>query len=90
MTARRACHNFGASFSITRLKVGDVNDKSCWNCGHSQEHHTIAGGCSFAPDGAERCDCPRYEDSEYYGEQRKRDTYTLSDRRRIGQGRPRR
>jgi hypothetical protein len=37
-----------------------------------------------------RCDCPRYEDSEYYGEQRKRDTYTLSDRRRLGQGRPRR
>jgi hypothetical protein len=55
-----------------------------------QEHHTIAGGCSFAPEGGERCDCPRYEDSEYSGEQRKRDTYTLSDRRRIGQGRPRR
>jgi hypothetical protein len=70
--------------------VGDVNDRTCWNCGHPQEHHTIAGGCSFAPGGGERCDCPRYEDSEYHGEQRKRDTYTLSDRRRIGQGRPRR
>jgi hypothetical protein len=46
------------------------------------EYHTIAGGCSFARDG-ERCDCPRYEDSEYFGEQRKRDTYTLSDRRRL-------
>jgi hypothetical protein len=60
-----------------------VNDRSCWNCGHSQERHTIAGGCSFAPEGGERCDCPRYEDSEYSGEQRKRDTYTLSDRRRL-------
>jgi hypothetical protein len=59
-----------------------VNDRVCWNCGHLHEYHTIAGGCSFAPDG-ERCDCPRYEDSEYYGEQRKRDTYTLSDRRRL-------
>jgi hypothetical protein len=67
-----------------------VNDRSCWNCGHLHEYHTIAGGCSFAGEGKERCDCPRYEDSEYYGEQRKRDTYTLSDRRRIGQGRPRR
>ena len=67
-----------------------MNDRTCWNCGHLQEHHTIAGGCSFAPGGEGRCDCPRYEDSEYYGEQRKRDTYTLSDRRRIGQGRPRR
>jgi hypothetical protein len=70
--------------------VGDVNERVCWNCGHLQEHHTIAGGCSFAREGGERCDCPRYEDSEYHGEQRKRDTYTLSDRRRIGQGRPRR
>ena len=66
-----------------RVKVGDVNDRSCWNCGHAQGDHTIAGGCSFAPGGEERCDCPRYEDSEYYGEQRKRDTYTLSDRRRL-------
>jgi hypothetical protein len=55
-----------------------------------QQYHTIAGGCSFAPGNEQRCDCPRYEDSEYDGEQRKRDTYTLSDRRRIGQGRPRR
>ena len=67
-----------------------MNDRSCWNCGHLQEHHTIAGGCSFKRGNEEPCDCPRYEDSEYYGEQRKRDTYTLSDRRRIGQGRPRR
>jgi hypothetical protein len=63
--------------------VGEVNDRSCWNCGHAQERHTIAGGCSFTPEGGERCDCPRYEDSEYSGEQRKRDTYTLSDRRRL-------
>ncbi|MDT5294280.1 MAG: hypothetical protein QOJ76_1160 [Acidobacteriota bacterium] len=48
-----------------------------------QEYHTIAGGCSFALAGGERCDCPKYEDSEYNGEQRKRDTYTLSDRRRL-------
>ena len=60
-----------------------MNDRSCWNCGHLQGQHTIAGGCSFAGEGAQRCDCPRYEDSEYYGEQRKRDTYTLSDRRRL-------
>jgi hypothetical protein len=52
-----------------------------------QQYHTIAGGCSFAPGGEQRCDCPRYEDSEYYGEQRKRDTYTLSDRRRLSQRR---
>jgi len=68
-----------------------VNDRVCWNCGHLQGHHTIAGGCSFAPEGAaQRCDCPRYEDSEYSGEQRKRDTYTLSDRRRLTlrKGRP--
>jgi hypothetical protein len=60
-----------------------VNERVCWNCGHSQGHHTIAGGCSFAREGGERCDCPRYEDGEYSGEQRKRDTYTLSDRRRL-------
>ena len=60
-----------------------MNDRSCWNCGHSQEHHTIAGGCSFAAEGAGRCDCPRYEDSEYSGEQRKRDTSPLYDRRRL-------
>ncbi|MDT7808038.1 MAG: hypothetical protein QOJ70_1851 [Acidobacteriota bacterium] len=63
--------------------MGDVNDRVCWNCGHLQEYHTIAGGCSFAPEGSGRCDCPKYEDSEYNGEQRKRDTYTLSDRRRL-------
>ena len=59
-----------------------MNDRTCWNCGHLHEYHTIAGGCSFAR-GEERCDCPRYEDSEYFGEQRKRDMYTLSDRRRL-------
>lgn len=73
------CHNVSAL--ISKVKVGDVNDRVCWNCGHLQEHHTIAGGCSG--EGAERCDCPRFEDSEYYGEQRKRDTYTLSDHRRL-------
>jgi hypothetical protein len=61
----------------------EVKERVCWNCGHFQEHHTIAGGCSFAREGGEPCDCPRYEDSEYSGEQRKRDTYTLSDRRRL-------
>jgi len=66
-----------------------VNDRTCWNCSHAQELHTIAGGCSFTRDG-ERCDCPRYEDSEYFGEQRKRDTYTLSDRRRLNLRRARR
>ena len=60
-----------------------MNERVCWNCGHSQANHTIAGGCSFAPEGSERCDCPRYEDGDYYGAQRKRDTYTLSDRRRL-------
>ena len=60
-----------------------MNDRVCWNCGHLQEYHTIAGGCSFGGEAAGRCDCPRYEDSEYYGEQRKRDMYTLSDRRRL-------
>ena len=63
-----------------------MKDRVCWNCGHPYEHHTIAGGCSFGREG-ERCDCPRYEDSEYYGEQRRRDTYTLSDRRRLTGGR---
>ena len=67
-----------------------MNDRACWNCGHLHEYHTIAGGCSFARVGGERCDCPRYEDSEYYGEQRKRDTYTLSDRRRLNLRRARR
>ena len=43
-----------------------------------------------APGGEQRCDCPRYEDSEYYGDQRKRDMYTLSDRRRLSLRRERR
>ena len=62
-----------------------MNDRFCWNCGHFHAYHTIEGGCSFRPGGesGERCDCPRYEDSEYFGEQRKRDLYTLSDRRRL-------
>jgi hypothetical protein len=59
-----------------------MNDRTCWNCGHQQEYHTIAGGCSFTDNG-EPCDCHAYEDSEYQGEQHKRDTYTLSDRRRL-------
>ena len=69
--------------------MSEVNDRVCWNCGHLHEYHTIAGGCSFAREG-ERCDCPRYEDSEYDGEQHKRDTYTLSDRRRLSLRRARR
>ncbi len=60
-----------------------MNDRSCWNCGHLQQYHTTAGGCAFARGEEQRCDCPRYEDSEYFGEQRKRDMYTLSDRRRL-------
>lgn len=67
-----------------------MNDRSCWNCGHAQGRHTIEGGCSFASEAGERCDCPRYEDSEYSGEQRKRDTYTLSDRRRLSLNRGKR
>jgi len=59
-----------------------MNDRTCWNCGHLHEQHTIAGGCSFAREG-EHCDCRVYEDGEYNGEQRKRDTYTYSDRRRL-------
>lgn len=59
-----------------------MNERLCWNCGHYQGQHTIAGGCSHAR-GDERCDCPRYEDGEYLGEQRKRDTYTNSDMRRL-------
>jgi hypothetical protein len=51
--------------------------------------HTIAGGCSFAREG-EHCDCREYEDGEYRGEQRKRDTYTNSDKRRMNQRRERR
>jgi hypothetical protein len=63
-----------------------VNDRSCWNCGHAQGRHTFEGGCSVEVEGA-RCVCPRYEDGEYYGQQRKRDTYRLSDMRRLGQRR---
>lgn len=59
-----------------------MNDRTCWNCGHLHEQHTIAGGCAFAREG-EHCDCRTYEDGEYNGEQRKRDTYTYSDRRRL-------
>jgi len=69
-------------FNLGRRGVAS-DDRTCWNAGIRRvPHHR--GRCSFAPEGAERCDCPRYEDSEYYGEQRKRDTYTLSDRRRLG------
>jgi hypothetical protein len=60
-----------------------MNDNSCWNCGHSHAQHTVRSGCSYKL-GGEKCDCPRYEDSEYYGEQRKRDMYRLSDMRRLG------
>lgn len=63
-----------------------MNDRSCWNCGHAQERHTNAGGCSYEG-GGQKCDCPIYEDSEYRGEQRKRDTYKYSDMRRFGQRR---
>ena len=63
-----------------------MNERFCWNCGHPQASHTREGGCSFGRD-ANACDCPVYEDSQYLGEQRKRDTYTYSDRRRLGQGR---
>ncbi|HVF55273.1 MAG TPA: hypothetical protein VM934_03935 [Pyrinomonadaceae bacterium] len=58
-----------------------MNERNCWNCGHSHGLHTIEGGCSFGREG-ERCDCPRYEDGEYLGEQRKRDLYRNSDMRR--------
>ncbi|MEA3013004.1 MAG: hypothetical protein QOD42_1549 [Sphingomonadales bacterium] len=60
-----------------------MRDRFCWHCGHTQPLHTYAGGCSFAPPPA-GCDCPRYEDGEFYGQQLKRDTHTLSDRRRLG------
>lgn len=68
-----------------------MDDKTCWNCGHSFEHHlNIDGGCAYEADGA-RCDCAGYEDAEYAGHQRKRDLYTVSDRRRLSQkGAPRR
>ena len=84
MTAAEGCHILRVKILKTSSGATGVNDRVCWNCGHLHEYHTIAGGCSFARAGVEPCDCPRYEDSEYYGEQRKRDTYTLSDRRRLG------
>jgi hypothetical protein len=66
-----------------------MNEKVCWSCGHPYEHHTIEGGCNY--EGAnEHCDCVRYEDAEYLGEQRKRDIYTVSDRRRLNMRRNRR
>ena len=83
MTAARRLPYVARGVPENISRVREVNDRVCWNCGHLHEYHTIAGGCSFAREGGERCDCPRYEDSEYYGEQRKRDTYTLSDRRRL-------
>jgi hypothetical protein len=83
LTAAERAAYFARENPETVSRVREVNDRVCWNCGHLHEYHTIAGGCSFAREGGERCDCPRYEDSEYYGEQRKRDTYTLSDRRRL-------
>jgi hypothetical protein len=60
-----------------------VDERTCWNCGHGQADHTIAGGCSVKI-GDEKCDCTGYEDSEYQGEQRKRDLYRYSDMRRLG------
>ena len=66
-----------------------VNSRICWNCGHDRGHHTFKGDCAFVREGV-ICDCPRYEDGEFLGHQRKRDLYTLSDRRRLGQQRVRR
>jgi hypothetical protein len=66
-----------------------MNDGSCWNCGHAHALHTIEGGCSFES-GGEHCDCREYEDGEYKGEQRKRDTQTYSDMRRLNVRRDRR
>lgn len=60
-----------------------MDDRLCWNCGHAFEHHLrIDGGCANEG-GAGRCECTGYEDAEYSGHQRKRDTYTVSDRRRL-------
>jgi hypothetical protein len=89
LTAAASLKYFARENSETVSRMNDVNEGVCWNCGHLHGQHTIAGGCSFERDG-ERCDCPRYEDSEYLGEQRKRDTYTLSDRRRLSLRRARR
>ncbi|HEX5706613.1 MAG TPA: hypothetical protein VFX96_04925 [Pyrinomonadaceae bacterium] len=59
-----------------------MDERACWNCGHLYEMHKFEGGCAVR-DGEERCDCPGYEDAEYLGRQKKRDIYTLSDRRRL-------
>jgi hypothetical protein len=60
-----------------------MRDNTCWNCGHSFESHVrIEGRCGFETEQG-RCDCEGYEDAEYFGHQRKRDLYTLSDRRRL-------
>ena len=72
MTAAERLKYFAREILQIISEASEVNDRTCWNCGHLQEYHTIAGGCSFAREGGERCDCPRYEDSEYFGEQRKR------------------
>ena len=65
-----------------------MSDRLCWNCGHSFEYHSrIEGACKYGgPVG--RCDCTAYEDAEYSGHQRKRDLYTLSDRRRLSKSSP--
>jgi hypothetical protein len=61
-----------------------MDENFCWNCGHAFDHHRkIDGGCAYGGGEVERCDCPGYEDAEYSGHQRKRDLYTLSDRRRL-------
>ena len=61
-----------------------MSDKFCWNCSHSFEHHRhIEGICNFFSDEEGACGCTQYEDAEYLGHQRKRDLYTLSDRRRL-------
>lgn len=64
-----------------------MSDRFCWNCSHSFNYHNrIEGACTFgddSDDSAARCDCEQYEDAEHLGHQRKRDLYTLSDRRRL-------
>ncbi len=57
-----------------------MSERLCWNCGHAFEYHNrIEGGCTH--EGG--CDCEQYEDGQYLGHQRKRDLYTVSDRRRL-------
>lgn len=58
-------------------------DNLCWNCGHSFQYHNKLGGACTFEGGAGRCDCTGYEDAQYLGHQMKRDTQTLSDRRRL-------